>query len=301
MAKRERPLNVLLIDDLQDQMQEFKTVARQNRIIIKSSHTSAEDGLGELSNNISQYDAVILDGKAFKNKNQVPGTEGIGSLIACIHGIEKIERENKRKIPFCVYTGYMEKVEEIYEKDIQVFEKGTQREEVFTYLKEEVKKLPETEVIWQYSEVFELFDQGCLNLEYRDDLLHVLMNMESRQPQELRNSLSTIRNILEGIYKKLDDIGWLPDQVFTNNRLNLESCYRYISGLSVHDLDASDPLAPDHIQYSLRVIKDISSAVGAHDYKEPIHNFTLKATVFAMLDVLLWFKEFVNEKTQNIQ
>ena len=46
MARRERPISVLLIDDKEATMVEFKTLARQNQIIIKSAHKSAEDGLG---------------------------------------------------------------------------------------------------------------------------------------------------------------------------------------------------------------------------------------------------------------
>jgi len=297
MAKKERPLNVLFIDDKEDEMIEFKTLARQNRILIRTSHTSAESGLEELSMNVSKYDAVILDARAFRKKEQAAGTENLRSLRDCINGIKDIERDNKRKIPYCVYTGYMETMGEAWEDDLQIFVKGDQQKEMFTYLKQEIKKLPETEMIWQYSNVFELFDKGYLDLDYRDKLLFVLKKYESRQPIEIEGAITQTRKILEGLYKKLHSMGRLHDDLFSNGRPNLEWCYRFVSGMPVNELSVPSAIVPEHIKWSLKTIKENSSAAGAHDYVESIHNFTLKTIVFALLDVLLWFKKYVKENS----
>lgn len=298
MAKKERPVNVLFIDDKEDEMVEFKTLARQNRILIRTSHTSAESGLEELSSNVSRYDAVILDARAFRKKDQVSGTESIGSLRDCINGINAIERDTKRKIPYCVYTGYMESIDwDAWEDDIQVFIKGDQQADLFAYLKEEVKKIPESNIIREFSDVFELFDEGHLDLDYRDRLLFVLMNYESRQPRELEGAITQTRKILEGLYKRLHAMGRLPDDVVPRGRPNLEWCYRFVSGMPVNDLTVPGAIVPEHISWQLKAIKENSSAAGAHDYEESIHNFTLKTMVFALLDVLLWFKKFAKENS----
>jgi len=298
MAKKVRPLSVLFIDDKEDEMVEFKTLARQNRIIIRTAHKSAESGLDELSSNLSKYQAVILDAKAFRKKDQVAGTENFGSLRDCINGIKEIERNNKRKIPFCVYTGHIETMGEAWEDDLKVFVKGEQQEEMFAYLKEEMRKLPETETISRYSDVFELFDKGYLDLDYREKLLFVLMNYESRQKQELEGALTQIRKILEGIYKALGVMGRIDPQLLPNNRPNLEWCQRYISGLDIDELDhIPSAIVPAHIGWALKVLKENSSAAGAHDYEDSVHNFTLKTMVFSLLDVLLWFKNFAKKNS----
>ena len=195
-----------------------------------------------------------------------------------------------------MYTGHMDTMGESWEDDLRIFVKGEQQKEMFAYLKEEVKKLPETEIIMMYSDVFELFDRGYLDTSYREKLLFILMNYESRQQQEVEGAITQIRKILEGIYKALGIMGRIDPVLIPNNRPNLEWCQRYISGLNIDGFDEIPPaIVPSHIGWTLKILKENSSAAGAHDYGDSVHNFALKTMVFALLDVLLWFKKFAQE------
>lgn len=299
MTHKERYIQVLLVDDKEDDMVEFKVLASQNGIIIRKAVKSAEEGLEELNLNFINYQAVILDAKALRKADHAKGTENMGALRDCINGINEIERSNNRKIPYCVYTGYMEMMGEAWEEDLKIFTKGSQQEELFAYIKEEVKRLPETKILWEFSDVFDLFDLGYLEEKYKEALLFVLLNRETQQKQELASAATHLRKILEGIYKKLHSIGKLPDSVVRNGRPNLEWSYLYLTGQRIKKVNSVPPgrVVPEHIGWSIKIVKENSSAFGAHDYEQSIHNFTLKTTVFALLDVLLWLKQYIKDNS----
>ena len=298
MAKKERPINVLLIDDKVKEMHEFIGIAKQNRVIIKGVRDNSEAGIEELTSSPGKYDAVILDAKAFRKVNQEVGTESLKSLRDSINGIKDLERKSGRKIPFCVYTGHKKNMGEAWEDDLKVFVKGRDQEVMFKFLKEEIKNLPETIVIQEYYDVFELFDLNYLDSKYKAKLLYILMNFETKKQVELENLLLHIRKILEGVYKTLGELGRIDSSLIPRGRPNLEYCQRYISGLPIDEMGKIPPsIVPSHISWSFKIIKENASAAGAHDYQTSIHNYSLKTMVFALLDVLLWFKGFRREQS----
>ena len=73
-------------------------------------------------------------------------------------------------------------------------------------------------------------------------------------------------------------------------------CQRFLAGLDVNGRTARKTATPEHIGWLLKTIKENTSAIGAHDYQGLVNNYTLKSTVYALMDVLLWFKNFLNKK-----
>ena len=295
MAKKDRAISVLLIDDKEDTMFEFKVSAQQERIIIKKAFKSAASGKAEFIANPGSYDALILDAKAFRHDDQAEGTENFKSLRDNINWIRDFEKEHKRKIPFCIYTGHIEDMGEAWEDDIKVFVKGWDQPKLFKYLKTEVNKLPETKIITQYYDALEIFDLQILDDKYKTELIHILKDLETNQKEKIESYLGHCRRILEGVYKKLGAMGRIDEQeIIRNGQPNLEWCQRYITGLNINGVESPSAIVPEHIGWSLKIIKEIASSAGSHDYRDKIHNYSLKTVVFALLDVLLWLKKFAN-------
>lgn len=298
---KERAISVLWIDDEHDtKLESFRFNARKNRVIIKKACKSSEEGMQELEKNFNSYDAVILDAFALRKATDAIGATNAKSLRDSINRIKEIERKENRKIIFCVYTGQKEKMGDIWEDEIHVFKKLTEREQLFTYLKTEVEKLPETKIIHQYYDVFELFESSIIDINNKGRLLHILKKTDSSQREIIEDKLSHIRKVLESLYKTLHQIGRIDSRLIINGRPKYGWCQLYVSGRTINvleDLESPIPIVPEHISWSLKLIEVNTSAIGAHNYKdlETVTNYTLKTATFALLDVLLWFKTFTKE------
>jgi len=232
MAKRERPISVLWIDDQISELKEFPQYAASQRVIIRNSFESAEEGIEELTQNVNKYQAVILDAKAFRKKGQAKGTENFKSLRDSINNIRQLEKDLNRKIPHCVYTGHIDKMGEAWEDDLKIFIKGKDQDNLLQFLKDEIKNLPETKIVQHYSEAFEAFENK-LDATLKGSLIYVLGNLDSKQQQVIKNSLVEMRKILEGIYLDLCTQKYLHPICLQNGRPNLEYCQRFLAGLDV--------------------------------------------------------------------
>ncbi len=55
-----------------------------------------------------------------------------------------------------------------------------------------------------------------------------------------------------------------------------------------------DSVWPSHIAKVTKMLIDITQE-GFHDYPEDVHHYAYKSTVFALLELLLWYKNFIKE------
>jgi len=295
MAKRERPINVLWIDDEHEheKLQNFRGLLHRNRIIVKRAVTNSQEGMQELRKNPHDYDAVILDAKAFKQASDVVGTETMGALRISINAIRDISNEQNRYIPFCVYTGYFDDMDDVWEDDLVIFSKGRDQYELINYIKAQISELPSSAVIDSHRDVFEIFDKELFSRKYRDHLIGLLLSIDSKDGKEIVDLMVKCRKMQEGVYKTLDDQGRLHPEVFyQDGRPNLGWCLRFLEGKKIDqiDIEIPDRFVPEHIASSMRLVQSLGSIFGAHDCDYKASNYTLKTTVYALMDVLLWLK-----------
>jgi hypothetical protein len=293
VVEKERPINVLWIEDEPQKLENFVGVLQVNRIIVKRTFTNSQEGMHELKNNPHDYDAVILDAKALKDATSVAGTETMRALRNSINAIKDISKDQNRVIPFCVYTGYFDDLDDAWEEDLAIFSKGRDQQKLIDYIKTQISELPSWEVIERNREVFELFDEELLNRKYQDHLIELLMNLETKDGKEIGKLMGVCRKLQEGVYKVLGNQGRLHPALFhENGRPNLTWCLRYLEGKKVDKIEEEIPdrFMPEHIGVSMRMIQAHSSVFGAHDSKDIASNYTLRSTVYAMMDVLSWLK-----------
>ncbi|MBK8503117.1 MAG: hypothetical protein IPL46_13420 [Saprospiraceae bacterium] len=298
MSKKERPIHILWIDDKHKEYEDTKALLQNNRIIVKSAFINSQEGMAELGANFHKYDAVILDAKALRAATSAVGTETEKSLRDSINSIRKISADNGRAIPYCVYTGYYNDIGNAWEDEIRFFSKAADIDEMIQFIKEEVALLPETQIIDQYSNVFEIFDSDAIDVRYKGMLLDICKTMDTNSLSQIEGMLNKGRKILEGYYKCLNDLGRLhPDLFHADGRPNLTWCLRYLEGKGIDGFNHEIPPAfiPQHVASALHLINANTSAYGAHDNSEIPTNYTLKTTVFAILDILSWLNEKINE------
>ncbi|MBK6990045.1 MAG: hypothetical protein IPH33_18430 [Bacteroidetes bacterium] len=133
MAKDKRQIEVLLIDDEDNFRSSFILDAKSHRILIKG-YNNLESALECLEEN-KKIKFVILDAKCFVNENQKTGEEDVEFLMYAPRAIEKIQQQQNRLIPMCIYTGYSE-YSRISIKDLvlKYLEKGLQPDKLFHFI-----------------------------------------------------------------------------------------------------------------------------------------------------------------------
>lgn len=304
-------IDILLIDDNKD----FCRSLRNRFLLIGEDidlniqvrdFQNLEDGFAELEKD-SKYKAVILDAKALITTDQE--TPDLDFLPVALHRLEKLNQKTGRvHTPFAVITGYYDNFLSfdtlIKEQKGKLFDKTSQEEEMLQYLLSEIKNAENTKIEKQFADVFEVFDKGFLDSSYRTDLLNVLKNLET--PTQLKDKFNPLRKFLEPVYKaiKAKDTNLIPDIVFYNRNgkdINLDWIQRYITGQRVtippppnrNGKDyQQDAIISFHTGWGIKYLEELGSKI-SHDYTDEVTIYTYKSAVFALLEILLWFKNLM--------
>ena len=98
---------------------------------------------------------------------------------------------------------------------------------------------------------------------------------------------------MEAIYEKLKDKGLIPPEIYGN----LEWTWRYLSGMPVNTRNGNFQIAqlfPSHISKNVKTVEELSSTI-SHHYTENVSIYAYKSGSFALLEVLLWFKNLMEK------
>ncbi|MCH2449212.1 MAG: hypothetical protein MK198_03615 [Gracilimonas sp.] len=303
-----RSIKVLLLDDDAGEiLTDLNMSAKLHRVLIKESFTNAKEGIAYIKENHDQFDAIILDGFFLANPESSKKKD-ITALKKTVDELTKILYKEGIQIPYCVLTGYLEDIEnDSILSDIKVFRKGKHNKEMFDYLKSEVRKSEVYQIKNEFEKIFELFDQGLLPADKEEDLVEILRKLKSEQKYNDDDAFNPIRKMYEAF------INELHDQVLSKNRdqdivpeflydqngnLSILWSQLYLSGKEIYrstesNIPArSESVWPSHISSLTKSMMDIFQE-GSHDYPEDVHHYTYKSVVFALLELLLWYKTFI--------
>jgi len=298
-------IHILLIDDNKDYCKSLKNrfweIGEEKSLHIEvTDFQNLEEGFAALEKE-SKYKAVILDAKCLRTKEQE--TEDFQFLPEALDELEKVNQRTGIYTPFVVNTGYYDTEVlsslslKIERQKGRLFDKSTQEEEMLQYLLEEIANAENTKIEKQYAEVFEIFDKGYLDASLRNDLLTIVKKLNDGG--NVKNNFNPLRKFIEAIYERIKtkDTNLIPDEVYYGRGgigINLEWTWRYLSGMSVN-IDRTTPpfqssaLFSEHISKNVKTVEELSSTI-SHHYSKDVTTYAYKSAVFALLEVLLWFK-----------
>jgi hypothetical protein len=306
-------ITVLMIDDDRDNFDSLKNKAAYKNILLKYAE-SLEEMLDELKTNL-KIDAVILDGKGFRKKGQVKGTEKEDFVHEALTELKMLERELDRIIPKCVYTAWYDQLKDSLESRVRVFDKkklaldSALMDEFFEFLHSEVAVSSAKKIRTKYADVLAGIGGKYLPADKESSIIKLLSTIENNDPAK-QSDFNTIRDVFESFLKKANAISFLPnDLIKPGGRPNLEWCCMYLSGKKTEIKDASENIVktypktnsrvPDHIGSSIYYVKQISS-IFSHDNKDTWTQFTFKSTALALAEIIIWFKNYIDSKYPNI-
>lgn len=298
----ENALKILFVDD--DPRYAESLIDRAfNEFRLELEHyDNWEEAFSKLKENFETYHGVIIDGKGklrkdSKDDDQRHVTKAIGDLREL--------KGNRQYIPFVILSKYLEIKDAILEP---FFEKGKDENEMFEFLINEIQSLDDNKIRIKYQDAFAAFGENYLDKSAEKNLLEAIRSFENDNCND--NSFTPLRKIIEAIYEnihekddKLIPYGCLR---FDNNKINFAWCERRLRGLIINDRNTREiiypksmSVLPEYLGLGIGVFTNLCNNAMHIGYKEFITKNTLGACLYFIIDLLIWYKKFVDEKYLN--
>ena len=295
--------NILWIDDEHEGMSGFKGDAKFNGIQL-IPYKSLNDGISELKKNFPIYDGVLLDAKFFENEDDVKGSEDTVNVFRAKDELLLLPK----KFEVFVLTGQAEAFEDkTFNKVIKrVYKKAIDEdiEQLFIDIKTAANQLKDTQIRHEYTRVFDVCTERYIGENAAHDLLE-LLNYNGCET----GKFNQIRKIIEDIFLAFNKYDLLPS-VFIQKNIAINQTSKFLCGQEQDERTSEiykrhklneEAIVPNQIAYYLRNILSVTQD-GSHRSNIDAHvsalrtPYLFKSILFQLLDVLVWFKQYVDTK-----
>lgn len=284
---------VLLIDDECNTPngKEIIGYAEQEGIDI-DAYESHEEGMQVLDSKKHFYHAVILDAKVKKMKDDT--VIGLVGLAASRDRL--IEINENEYLPYFIFTAQpdYQKSDMFRESYGDYFIKGEDNQKLLDAIKVSVEKKDEYIVQKKYQRVFEVCTDKYIGTGSANILLSLLKIVEGYEDSSnTENHLTTVRKVVEELFKAFKQIGVIPNEVTGINPQSI-----FLSGKNPNYTLSEgiiDPIITSLLRSILTIAQDASHNGKVDKYiKQQGTPYLFNSVVFQLLDVLIWFKKFAD-------
>lgn len=294
--------NILWIDDEHETLTGTKGRAKRNGIQLVP-FKSLNAGMSELERNYPFYDGVLLDAKFFENEDDIKGSEDTDN----VHRAKEQLLQLKKKFEIFVLTGQAEAYEDsTFNKAFKkVYKKGSDEDiqRLFEDIKTAAANQQDTQLRHAYKRVFDLCNEKYIGELAGQDILNLL---KVNDGTNIDDHFNTIRKIVEDLFMAFAKFNLLPNEFITPS-VSLNEASKFLAGKSPDGAFFSEKgyqhqeetHLPKQIAYYLRSILSVTQA-GSHRSEIDVFvksiktSFLLKSVFFQLLDVLVWFKIYVD-------
>jgi hypothetical protein len=294
-------LTMLVVDDNEQYVDALFRDAQRHRIVLRHA-ASLEDGRDFLEGGEGKtLSGIILDVECYKRRDQETPD---GSFIIAA---TKYFTERAPDLPLVAITG-VQSLYERYRRDFegiwQVYRKGRDEKAMFDYLSQRAGELAWVKVVNRYPEVFAVVDRH-LGSDARSELIDCLGNMEETALPRIRGNLANLRSLQEKVYIALHrfDPAMVPPHCIQarqgggdRNCVDVARILEHLKGNYDPRLQRNTGRVYLHyrsilFRFSEMIYKVASDGIHAIDEGsgERPTSYTVQATTFALLDLILWF------------
>ena len=170
----------------------------------------------ELGLKTNTYDAVILDGLAYdKSEDEEHSIDG---LINSLNIIDKLKQS--KWFPVYIFTGELNKLEYkgdvkwIKKYNVDIVTKGVDNKGFIDDLIAAIEEQEITNLKNKYTNAFSVCDDSYIGSKEFARVHQLIKDIEN--PDNISNqqdALLPMRKVLEAIFKKLNNIGLIPDEI----------------------------------------------------------------------------------------
>jgi hypothetical protein len=303
--------NVLYVEDMPKDLFLDNAYEENIDVVILKYY---DDLIKELSMKDHPWDAVILD--AFGKCNEDDPKLGFSGLSKATKFLDSLNGD--KSIPYFIYTGEDEKFGGKYNEFSDTYEvyyeKGIGDEKLIKDIKKAIEDQPNAIIRQRYPKVFKLFKEGFVdNKEYEKNLINILKSIDNDLEIDDELYFNQLRQILEETMRRAYLIGLLHEKCLAHNesKVTLSYATRFLSGQRIDDLGIKSDkthfpkIISDHV-WSIITITNIGShaekefkeqsEANLKEYRKMLNTpYLLYSLTFKLMDVLLWFSEYIKE------
>jgi hypothetical protein len=298
----EKRYKVLLVDDDISYSESLIAMADEIYNIDIQHCEDWEEGKSLIESNHKNFNALILDGRG--KLSQGAAGSNPKHLSTALSDINEM-RAKRIYIPFVVNTAFYEEFS-IYFDNVLMVEKNDS-DNLFKTLHGLIISSDIEKIKSKYSDVFECFCDQYLPISASDNLMEVLLEIEKNTWTE--NSFTPLRKVIEAVYIRIHELDdtLIPYGCLRFNiiQVNFRYCELKLTGREIRDKStilypASKPILPQHIGWVIGPITTVCSIASHTDVKECLTKYSLQMVVHGVMDLILWFKKYVdtNHKQQ---
>jgi cold shock CspA family protein len=299
-------LNVLWIDDEHEKLTGTKGRAKKQGIILHP-YKSLNGGVDELKRNYPFYDGVLLDAKFFENEEDLSGTEDTNN----IHRAKEELLQLPKRFELFVLTGQAEAYEDrtfrqVFPSKIYVKGNDDETERLFADIKEAASKQPDTQLRHQYKTAFDVCTERFIGEDAGLDLLSML---KYDSIENVDDHFNRMRRVLEDLFRGFNKYNLLPAE-FVFPTVNLTHSSMFLAGYIPKEpiglfliyrpnVATLTPNVAQSLRFLLQLVQDASHRSNVQNHLGNVgNNYLAKSALFLLLDILCWFKYFVNSSPQ---
>lgn len=296
--KNTRFYKVLFVDDDRRYAETLITKAEFHQLEL-DHYTNWEEAKTKLKIDFDAYVAVILDGKGKLNKDDVGDNNK--HVYKAISDLMEY-RGQGYFIPYFVLSAYHEIRNTL---DYKTYDKTIQDENaMFDAIHKSMEENPNYKTMAKYPEPFECFGGRYLATTYEKLLINIINVSENEQFKDPENLLfNPIRILLERVFERITEVDEkvLPYALinFEKQRPALINCSKYLNGQSVsigkQNYQPQNKILDAHISQHIQTIIAVCHPA-SHDVQKRYSPYTFRATLWALFDVLIWLKEFIDSR-----
>ena len=308
---------VLWFDDEHETLEEIDEIFLDNGIQLVGV-SNAKDGLSLLMERSMDFDAILLDGMFFNDSDQ----SGDPNESAFGHVVMELGNLNTKGIiiPWFILSGQKNFVKErsamiemlrgqAYSNG-KVFDKLDDKVELCNAIKKAADNNDITILKHKYPNAFSLCEDNYLGIKEFTRVLQIIKDIEN--PENIANqqdALSPLRKVLEAIFKKLNAIGLVPDEI-QKGKGAINGASIFLAGNNPkynYKEELIHPVIAESIRHLIGLTQDASHNEGtklrADTYlSNSSSTFLYQSLCFSMLEVLEYLKPFLDnnsDKTVN--
>lgn len=262
-----------------------------------------EDAKSKLDEDFDSYDAVIIDGKGKLTKDS--GGDNQKHVSRAIKDLSEMKGAGSY-IPYVVLSKYIEVKDSV---DATFFEKNGEENAMFEFLIFQIENSENKKIKAKDPEPFSCFGDKYLDKKHEKFLINIIKVFESDKIDNPENLLfNPCRIMLEQIFREINqnDPKTLPYALvnFEKQRVPLDICLNYLSGtlekikgysgIKFPDYRGNKVL-PDYISEQIQTIIAVCHP-SSHEIQDKYSKYTFMSVLWALFDVLIWLKRFIDEK-----
>jgi hypothetical protein len=273
--------------------------------------SNADIGLEMLLASPESYDAILLDGLFFLNDSDDKHVtkNAFGKVAKTISNFNNSDF----RFPWFVYSGQpgfvkdKNEFQELFKDEDygnRTYDKNSDQDQIDLWqdIKAACNEKESVRIRFKYKGVLSICDDAYIGSKQYNRIFKLLECVEDTKT--IKNSedmLNPMRKIFEALFKKLHDIGLIPDDIFNNPGKINGSSYFLSSSHSDYKFhqELIHPIVAENIYRLLQLTQDGSHNDGnklrADEYfSENKHYHFYLSTIYLLMDILTYMKTFID-------